>query len=110
VKKIAMIVPKGSKYGNNSLLKSFLERSDIVSNFYGAWETANLSLLTIAGAIPERYNISFIDEDHGIKINFSEYFDIVALTGMTQQIYRAYEIAQQFKKNGSYVVLGCIHA
>lgn len=110
MKKIAMIVPKGSKYGNNSLLKSFLERSDIVSNFYGAWETANLSLLTIAGAIPERYNISFIDEDHGIKINFSEYFDIVALTGMTQQIYRAYEIAQQFKKNGSYVVLGGIHA
>ena len=47
--KAALIVPKGSKYGKNPFLKSFLERNDIVSNFYGAWETPNLSLLTIAG-------------------------------------------------------------
>lgn len=110
VKKIALIVPRGSKYGKNSLLKSFLERSDVVSNFYGAWETPNLSLLTIAGVIPDRYHVSFIDEDHGVEVPFSEHFDIVALTGMTQQIYRAYGIADQFKRNGSYVVLGGIHA
>ena len=110
MKKIALIVPRGSKYGKNGLLKSFLEKSDVVSNFYGAWETPNLSLLTIAGVIPDRYHVSFIDEDHGVEVPFSEHFDIVALTGMTQQIYRAYEIAEQFKKNGSYVVLGGIHA
>jgi len=110
VKKIALIVPRGSKYGKNSLLKSFLERSDVVSNFYGAWETPNLSLLTIAGVIPDYYHVSFIDEDHGMEIPFCEHFDIVALTGMTQQIYRAYEIARQFKQNGSYVALGGIHA
>ena len=110
MKKIALIVPKGSKYGKNSLLKSFLEKSDLVSNFYGAWETPNLGLLTIAGKIPDRYDVTFIDEDHGTEIPFSKSFDIVALTGMTQQIYRAYEIAQQFKKMGSYVVLGGIHA
>ena len=33
--KAALIVPKGSKYGKNPFLKSFLERNDIVSNFYG---------------------------------------------------------------------------
>lgn len=110
MKKIALIVPRGSKYGKNSLLKSFLERSDVVSNFYGAWETPNLSLLTIAGVIPDHYDVSFIDEDHGVEVPFAEHFDIVALTGMTQQIYRGYEIARQYKKNGSYVVLGGIHA
>jgi len=110
MKKIAFIVPKGSKYGKNSLLKKFLEKSDVVSNFYGAWETPNLSLLTIAGATPDCYEISFIDEDHGADIPFTEHFDIVALTAMTQQAYRAYEIAEKFKENGSYTVLGGIHA
>ncbi len=110
MKTIALIVPKGSKYGKNSLLKHFLEKSDVVSSFYGAWETPNLSLLTIAGVIPEQYHVEFIDEDHGMEIPFSRHFDIVALTGMTQQIYRAYEIAQEFKKRGSYIVLGGIHA
>ncbi|WP_432409041.1 B12-binding domain-containing radical SAM protein [Wukongibacter sp. M2B1] len=110
MRKIALIVPKGSKYGKNEYLKSFLERNNVVSSFYGAWETPNLSLLTIAGIIPDSYEISFIDEDHGMEIPFNEYFDIVALTGMTQQIYRAYEICEEFKKKGSYVVIGGIHA
>ncbi|SCY70759.1 B12-binding domain-containing radical SAM protein [Alkaliphilus peptidifermentans] len=108
--KIALIVPKGSKYGKNKYLKSFLEINNVVSSFYGAWETPNLSLLTIAGLIPDSYDISFIDEDHGMEIPFEEEFDIVALTGMTQQIYRAYEICTEFKKKGSYVVIGGIHA
>lgn len=82
----ALIVPKGSKYGKNPYLKTFLERNDIVSNFYGAWETPNLSLLTIAGLFPERYRLVFIDEDHGQPIPFDEDFDLVVVTGMTQQI------------------------
>jgi len=110
MRKIALIVPKGSKYGKNKYLKSFLERNNVVSSFYGTWETPNLSLLTIAGLIPDSYEISFIDEDHGMEVPFDEYFDIVALTGMTQQIYRAYEICSEFKKKGSYVVIGGIHA
>lgn len=108
--KIALIVPRGSKYGKNPLLKDFLEKNNVVSNFYGAWETPNLSLLTIANLIPETYEVKFIDEDHGAAIPFDEQFDIVALTGMTQQIYRAYEIAQKFRENGVHVVIGGIHA
>ena len=107
--KIALIVPKGSKYGKNKYLQSFLQRNSVVSGFYGAWETPNLSLLTIAGLIPDFYDISFIDEDHGMSIPFDETYDIVVLTGMTQQIYRAYEICQIFKEKGSYVVIGGIH-
>ena len=60
--KIALIVPRGSKYGKNIYLKSFLERNDVVSNFYGAWETPNLGLLTIAGLTPKSYDVSFIDD------------------------------------------------
>lgn len=106
----ALIVPKGSKYGKNKYLKEFLEQNNIVSNFYGAWETPNLSLLTIAGLFPSNYKLTFIDEDHGQVIPFEHKFDLVFLTGMTQQILRAYEICMKFRKNGVYTVIGGIHA
>lgn len=110
MKKIALVVPKGSKYGKNIFLKDFLEKNNVVSGFYGSWETPNLSLLTIAGIIPNTYDISFIDEDHGENVPFDKEYDIVAITGMTQQIYRAYEIGDRFRENGAYVVIGGIHA
>ena len=49
--KVALIVPKGSKYGKNPYLKAFLEQSDLVSRFYGSWEMPNLSLLTHCGPV-----------------------------------------------------------
>lgn len=108
--KTALIVPKGSKYGKNEYLKIFLKENDIVSDFYGTWETPNLSLLTIAGLFPDHYELHFYDEDHGERIPFEENFDLVMLTGMTQQINRAYEICQLFRERGCYTVLGGIHA
>ncbi|MCQ1531108.1 B12-binding domain-containing radical SAM protein [Lutispora saccharofermentans] len=108
--KIALIVPRGSKYGKNIYLKSFLERNDVVSNFYGAWETPNLGLLTIAGLTPKSYDVSFIDEDHGQTVKYDQGYDLVAITAMTQQINRAYEISAEFRKIGTYVAIGGIHA
>ncbi len=109
MRKVILIVPKGSKYGKNKYLKDFLEQNNIVSKFYGAWETPNLSLLTIAGLFPEGYDLKFIDEDHGELIPFEDKFDLVLVTGMTQQINRAYEICSRFRKQGSYTVIGGIH-
>lgn len=108
--KTALIVPKGSKYGKNEYLKTFLKENDIVSDFYGTWETPNLSLLTIAGLFPEHYELHFYDEDHGERIPFEEKFDLVMLTSMTQQVIRAYEICRTFRASGCYTVLGGIHA
>ena len=108
--KVALIVPKGSKYGKNPYLKTFLEQSDLVSRFYGSWETPNLSLLTIAGLFPPDADLRFIDEDHGEEIPFEERFDFIMLTGMTQQIRRAYEICIAFHERGVYTVVGGIHA
>lgn len=108
--KVALIVPKGSKYGKNPYLKAFLEQSDLVSRFYGSWETPNLSLLTIAGLFPPDADLRFIDEDHGETVPFEEEFDFVMLTGMTQQIRRAYEICIAFHERGVYSVIGGIHA
>ena len=108
--KTALIVPKGSKYGKNKYLEAFLKKNDIVSRFYGAWETPNLSLLTIASLFPSSYELHFIDEDHGETVPFEVGFDLVVITGMTQQINRAYEISSEFRSRGSYTVIGGIHA
>lgn len=110
MKKIALIEPRGTKYGSNVYLKDFLDKNNVVSDFYGAWETPNLSLLTISSLIPDSFEVSFIDEDHGQKIDFDAKYDIVAVTGMTQQITRAYAIADEFRKRGACVVIGGIHA
>lgn len=108
--KVGLIVPKGSKYGKNQYLAEFLRENDIVSNFYGAWETPNLSLLTVAGLFPNEYELKFIDEDHGEEIPFTADFELVFVTGMTQQIVRAYEICEKFHEIGVYTVIGGIHA
>lgn len=108
--KTALIVPKGSKYGKNKYLKTFLKENDIVSDFYGTWETPNLSLLTIAGLFPDYYELHFLDEDHGERILFEEHYDLVMMTSMTQQVNRAYEIGQAFREREVYTVLGGIHA
>lgn len=108
--KVGLIVPRGSKYGKNQYLAEFLRENDIVSNFYGAWETPSLSLLTIAGLFPEEYTLQFIDEDHGEEIPFLQDFELVFVTGMTQQIIRAFEICEKFHELGVYTVIGGIHA
>jgi len=67
-----------------------------------------LGLGYIAALTPRDWQIEFIDE------NFSEFVpqkaDIVAISAMTVQINRAYEICNIYKKMGVPVVLGGIHA
>ena len=40
----------------------------------------------------------------------NESFDLVGITAMTQQAFRAYEIAGEFRKRKIPVVMGGIHA
>lgn len=67
-----------------------------------------LSLGYIAALTPPNCKIEFIDE------NFEEFIplraDLVAITAMTIQINRAYEISRVYKKMGIPVILGGIHA
>jgi len=53
--------------------------------------------------------IELIDENIE-DIDFNQDYDLVAITAMTQQATRAYEIARRFSENKTKVVLGGIHA
>ena len=67
-----------------------------------------LSLAYVAGLTPREWEIELIDENWEVFV--SQESDLVAISAMTIQINRAYEICTIYKKMGIPVVLGGIHA
>ncbi len=68
-----------------------------------------LGLLTLAALTPPEFEISFLDERND-PVDFSATADVVAISAMTPQAARAYEIADSFRARGVPVVLGGAHA
>lgn len=105
-KKIALISPKRTLWSKNEAIKGFFDQK---KDFLRPWYSPPLGLMTIAAATPNEYKIDFIDEDFQ-PIDFSQEYDIVGISAMTQQVLRAYEIADEFRAWGKTVVMGGIHA
>jgi len=74
-----------------------------------AFRFPSLSLASIAAVTPPEWQIGFCDDNHE-QVDYSTDADIVALTAMTAQITRAYEIADAFRARGKTVVIGGFHA
>ena len=72
------------------------------------YRTPPLNLLTLAGLTPKDVDIEIIDERYK-KIDFDDDVDIVAITVLTTNAVRAYEIADEFRRRGKHVVLGGVH-
>jgi len=68
-----------------------------------------LTLEQLYAITPEDYEVTIVDDRIGQKINYNGDYDIVGITASTAYINRAYEIADNFKKNGTKVVLGGYH-
>ena len=68
-----------------------------------------LSLAILNGITPDHHDVQVIN-DIVEEINFSSDYDLVAITAMTTQIGRAYQIADRFRQLGVKVVIGGIHA
>jgi radical SAM superfamily enzyme YgiQ (UPF0313 family) len=68
-----------------------------------------LSLAILNGLTPGHHDVQIIN-DIVEEINFSSDYDLVAITAMTTQIGRAYQIADRFRQLGVKVVIGGIHA
>jgi radical SAM superfamily enzyme YgiQ (UPF0313 family) len=68
-----------------------------------------LNLLYIAAVTPPDVEVKVVDEAFE-KINFEEKVDLVGVTAQTPVAPRAYQIAKEFKKKGTPVVMGGVHA
>ena len=67
-----------------------------------------LGLATLAGYLRDDDEVEIVDE-HVEKLSLEDTPDLVALEVYVTSAYRAYEIADHYRKRGVYVVLGGLH-
>lgn len=71
------------------------------------WNCPNLGLLTVAAYLPDSWNIEYIDLNYD---NLNEkVYDLVFISATTAQAYRAYNVADTYRRKGIRVVMGGIH-
>jgi radical SAM superfamily enzyme YgiQ (UPF0313 family) len=107
--RILLISPKGRFFSQSKEFEDFMRLSREMRTVLHFWNGISAALPTIAALTPVDFDISIIDENLE-NINFSQPCDIVGITAITQQALRAYEIADEFLRQGRYVVIGGIHA
>ena len=106
---IVLISPKGDSFGSNPRFQRYLYDSREMRAILHYWNGIGLALPVLASLTPREHQVQIIDENYE-SIDFDLACDIVGITSMTQQAPRAYEIAEEFRRRGRYVVLGGIHA
>jgi len=67
-----------------------------------------LVLPTLAALTPPDYDVTMLDEQTD-EIDFDAGYDLVAVTTLTPTATRAYQIADEFRSRGIWVVLGGFH-
>ena len=70
-----------------------------------------LTLATLASLVPKELNaeIDVLDEMVQKNKKAKKHYDIVAISFVTSESRRAYELAKMYKERGSYVVFGGYH-
>jgi radical SAM superfamily enzyme YgiQ (UPF0313 family) len=68
-----------------------------------------LALAILDSLTPPQHQVKIVN-DVVEKVDFSPSYDLVALTGLTSQIERVYQIADHFRELGVKVVIGGFHA
>ncbi|MCE9626016.1 MAG: B12-binding domain-containing radical SAM protein [Deltaproteobacteria bacterium] len=70
----------------------------------------NINLLRLGSMTPKEHSVTLVDENYQ-DIDFDSSYDVIAVTAMTYQAERAYEIAAEFKRRGDCrTIMGGIHA
>ncbi len=95
--KILLIQPRIKN--NISYIDRLLSRFSIFPPF---------TLQQIEALTPEKHVVDIVDENRN-KIKFSGEYDLVGITCFTSNAFRAYEIADEFRKRNVKVVLGGYH-
>lgn len=105
--KIVFINPSMDK-----IIGSKVWTSPLISVMKGGKNTPmpKLSAMILAAITPEKHSFVYIDDEFE-TIEYDEIeADLIAITSMTVQSSRAYQIAGEFRKKGIPVVIGGIHA
>lgn len=90
---------------NPKLPLSFAGNEYAASMVFKKYSTPPLGLLTVAGMIPDRHQVTLCDENVS-AIDFDVDCDVVGLTGMHLQGAGIRQIATTFRERGKRVVVG----
>ena len=107
--RVGFIFPPGNVLGRSSEFREYYKDSGGDRSSSQFWAGVGTSLLVPAALTPSSFEVEFID-DGLTPVSFDRPYDLVAITSMTQQATRAYQIADEFRRRGTPVVLGGIHA
>ncbi|HEX9058938.1 MAG TPA: radical SAM protein [Clostridia bacterium] len=108
--KLGLINPRGAYFSNNKKVGSVWNNSEVSSSTNRLYTCPNLGLLTIAALSKDYFSeITYIDENFD-NIDYDECFDLIGISAMTNQINRAYLIADKFRAKGITVAIGGVHA
>ncbi len=69
----------------------------------------SMAIGVLVSITPAQHQIELADELFGDPINFAGAYDLVGITARTMNVTRAYEIADEFRRRGTPVVLGGVH-
>ncbi|SCY70400.1 B12-binding domain-containing radical SAM protein [Alkaliphilus peptidifermentans] len=110
--RLALISPKGVAMGTNEeniQTREIYNHLNNIDSLKELMSCPNSPLLTIA-ALAENFfdEVLYIDEEIE-AIDWDEFYDVVAMSFMTQQASRAFELANKFREKGSYLVCGGMH-
>ncbi len=90
--RILLVVPKGKKEDDTSQRALF-----------------SMATGVLVSVTPRQHSIEIADELFDDSIDYDAQYDMVGITTRTMNAFRAYEIADEFKKRGATVVLGGVH-
>ncbi|MBI2847035.1 MAG: radical SAM protein [Chloroflexi bacterium] len=108
--KIALIAMSGVRAFNEELtrlgmtLPGFVERSKVIASL------PSLSLLTLAGMTPDRFEIEYHEVADIKDLTVLPSCDLAAISTYTAQVKEAYELSQRYREVGVKTVLGGLHA
>lgn len=68
-----------------------------------------LGLATLAGYLPDDWQVS-IEDEHVQKVNVDDEPDLVVIQAYITSARRSYELADLYRSRGAYVVIGGLHA
>ncbi len=90
--KFLLVAPKGKKDSKSNQKPLF-----------------NMAIGVLVSLTPEQHHIEIVDEHFGDVVNYDGDYDFVGITSRTIDATRGYEIADNFRKKGTKVILGGLH-
>lgn len=86
-------------------LPGFVERNKTIASL------PSLGLLTLAGMTPKNIDLDYVEVDDIRTLDeLPDNYDAVAISSFSAQMKEAYALADQYRANGTTVILGGLHA